>query len=166
MQITTPFQGALPDKYGKQASEAFRIEGIPACSFPFELTDLPEGTKDLAITFIDYDAVPVTGFPFIHWLATGFGPITTIAENSSQIDKTIRQGRNSFGSKFYPDYGKEIVEHYGGPMPPDKDHDYTLTVFALDRVLDLENGFYLNDLMKAMDGHVLGQAQIQVLAKA
>ncbi|CAK1231056.1 YbhB/YbcL family Raf kinase inhibitor-like protein [Fructobacillus fructosus] len=166
MKIQTPFQGALPDKYGKQAPENFRIEGIPACSFPFELADLPNGTKDLAITFIDYDAVPVTGFPFIHWIATGFGPVTVVPEDISQTSQTLLQGQNSFGSKFYPDYGKDIVEHYGGPMPPNKDHDYTLTVFALDRPLELANGFYLNDLLRAMNGHVLDQAQIQVLAKA
>ncbi|MFC4760439.1 YbhB/YbcL family Raf kinase inhibitor-like protein [Fructobacillus durionis] len=158
--------GYLPDKYGKFAPEAFRDSGIPVCSFPFKVDKLPEGTKDLAITLIDYDAVPVCGFPFIHWLATGFGPVTAVEEDSSRADKDLIQGENSFGSKFYPDYGVNITQHYGGPMPPNCDHDYTLTVFALDEKLDLSNGFYLNELMKAMKGHVLAEDSTEILAKS
>lgn len=160
------YSGYLPDKYGKFAPEEFRQSGIPVCSFPIELDELPEGTKDLAITLIDYDAVPVCGFPFIHWLAMGFGPVTSIAEDASQKDAKLIQGQNSFGSKFYPDYDVNITQHYGGPMPPNCDHDYTLTVFALDKKLDLSKGFYLNELMKAMKGHVLAEDSIEILAQS
>ncbi|MBS9336072.1 YbhB/YbcL family Raf kinase inhibitor-like protein [Fructobacillus papyrifericola] len=160
------FQGYLPDKYGKAAGAEDKVDGVPVCSLPIELSDLPAGTKDLAITFIDYDAIPVCGFPFIHWVATNFGAVTSIPEDASREDKSLCQGSNSFASKFYPDFGKEIVYRYGGPMPPDKDHDYTLTVYALDEKLDLQEGYYLNELFKAMQGHVLAEAAISVLAKA
>ncbi|MGT2333821.1 hypothetical protein ACVPOY_07845 [Staphylococcus aureus] len=30
------------------------------------------------------------------------------------------------------------------PTPPDQDHQYELTVYALDHSLNLKNGFYLN----------------------
>ncbi|MBS9334627.1 YbhB/YbcL family Raf kinase inhibitor-like protein [Fructobacillus sp. M1-13] len=165
MQIQA-ITGYLPDQYSKHAPEEYRKEGVPVCSLPIELEDLPKGTKDLAVVFIDYDAVPVCGFPFIHWLATGFGAVTNVPEDAARLDKSLCQGSNSFSSKFYPEHAESIVQGYAGPMPPDKDHNYTLTVYALDQKLDLSKGFYLNELLKAMDGHVLAQASEQVLAKA
>lgn len=39
--------------------------------------------------------------------------------------------------------------------PPDKPHLYELHVFALDKLLDLQNGFLLNELYHEMEGHVL-----------
>ena len=41
--------------------------------------------------------------------------------------------------------------------PPDKTHLYEMHVFALDTLLDLQNGFFANDLFKAMKGHVLAE---------
>ncbi|MBS9338081.1 YbhB/YbcL family Raf kinase inhibitor-like protein [Fructobacillus sp. M2-14] len=158
--------GTLPDKYGKYAPEEFKLEGKPVCSLPIDLSELPSGTEDVAITFIDYDAVPVCGFPFIHWIACNFGPVTEIPEDSSRQNKDIIQGKNSLASKFYPDFSEALTEHYSGPMPPDKDHQYTLTVYALDEKLDLQNGFYLNEMYKAMKGHIIDQTEIDILAKA
>ncbi|MCK8617116.1 YbhB/YbcL family Raf kinase inhibitor-like protein [Fructobacillus sp. M158] len=160
------FDGYLPDQFGKYAADQDKEEGVPVCSLPISISDLPAGTKDLVVTFIDYDAVPVCGFPFIHWLATNFGPVTSIPADASRQNQSICQGSNSFASKFYPDYSERIVYRYGGPMPPDKEHDYTLTVYALDEKLNLTEGYYLNDLLKAMKGHVLAQTAVPVLAKA
>ena len=41
------------------------------------------------------------------------------------------------------------------PQPPDATHSYTLNVYALDCELGLPEGFYLNELRRAMSGHVL-----------
>ena len=41
--------------------------------------------------------------------------------------------------------------------PPDRPHTYELHVFALDSLLKLENGFFMDDLLLAMEGHVLDQ---------
>ena len=41
--------------------------------------------------------------------------------------------------------------------PPDKPHIYELHVYALDKMLDLERGFLLNELYCEMDGHILDQ---------
>jgi Phospholipid-binding protein len=40
------------------------------------LQDIPAQTAALAVSLIDYDAVPRTGFPFIHWLAANI-PVMT-----------------------------------------------------------------------------------------
>ena len=62
--------GLLPDRFGKHAPEAYQLDGHPVRSFPIEIADVPEGARSLALTFLDYDAVPVGGFCWIHWRAT------------------------------------------------------------------------------------------------
>ena len=54
--------GLLPDRFGKHAPEAYQLDGHPVRSFPIEIADVPEGARTLALTFLDYDAVPVGGF--------------------------------------------------------------------------------------------------------
>ncbi len=52
----------------------------------------------------------------------------------------------------------ELSSYYSGGMtPPDKPHIYELHVYALDKMLDLEPGFLLNELYHQMDGHILEQ---------
>ena len=66
MQIQVKLdKGYLPDEYAKYAS--VKEAGNPVVSFPFTLTDLPEGTKYLAWSLVDYDSIPVCGFG---WPAT------------------------------------------------------------------------------------------------
>lgn len=45
-------------------------------------------------------------------------------------------------------------------VPPDRAHKYYLTVYALDQVLNLENGFYLNQMLDGMNGHILAAASL------
>ena len=45
--------------------------------------------------------------------------------------------------------------------PPNRDHTYTLKVFALDTTLDLQPGFYLNQMTAAMRGHILDSAILE-----
>jgi Raf kinase inhibitor-like YbhB/YbcL family protein len=60
------------------------------------------------------------------------------------------QGRNDFG-----DIG------YGGPQPPrGKPHRYRFTVYALDTMLPLRSGAAKRQVLDAMKGHILGQAEL------
>lgn len=52
---------------------------------------------------------------------------------------------------------------YCGMTPPDADHVYTLRIFALDTVLDIENGFDMNVMFRKMRGHILAQAELEGL---
>ena len=50
---------------------------------------------------------------------------------------------------------------YRGPAPPaGKPHHYTFTVYALDAELPLVEGLNKADLLKAMEGHVIGQGAL------
>lgn len=56
MKIKTEFKGNnIPYEYAAGADVSDSINGNPIKSFPFEVTELPEGTKYLAWSLIDYD---------------------------------------------------------------------------------------------------------------
>lgn len=68
-------------------------------------------------------------------------------------------------ASFLNEDNSDIYDGYMGPYPPDKDHVYTLTVYALDCELPLENGFYMNDLRHAIEGHVLAKEVLDLVGK-
>lgn len=109
---------------------------------PLTITDLPEGTKSLAIIMEDPDAPKGT---FYHWLVWNIVPGEAIAENS--VPGT--SGINSFGTIGY-----------GGPCPPSGTHRYYFKVFALDTMIDLAQGSDRKALLDAMHDHILGTGEL------
>lgn len=165
MQISVPLNanGQLADRFGKYAPAADMLAGHPVRSFPIEVQDLPAGTKALALTLIDYDATPVAGFPWIHWLATNLPAVTLIPENVSRDPGALSliQGHNSnAGALVHGD--PAIATGYVGPQPPNAVHDYTLTVFALDQLLALTDGYWLNEFYRAAKDHTLATARLNL----
>ncbi len=159
----------LPDLYGKYAPASAQIDGYPCVSFPIRVTDVPEGTKTLALTFLDWDAIPVGGFCWIHWLACNIPAGTAlIPENASASGACeMVQGANSDWSPFAGgNRDPEIIYRYAGPCPPDATHEYTLTVYALDCTLDLTEGYYLNEFRRAIRGHVLTEAALEIPSRS
>lgn len=146
--------GEIPIRFGKYGTEK-NAYGIPCVSIPFSIADAPEGTVSYALILDDADAVPVCGFTWIHWIAANIKK-TVIPENDS-ADADYVQGINS----WLQTYGKDGSVGYGGMTPPDAPHSYTLKVFALDTELDLQEGFFLNELMHAMKGHILAEAEVE-----
>lgn len=159
--------GYLPDQYGKYASQDHMIADHPTTSFPFTVTDLPAGTKSLSLVLIDFDSTPVCGFTWIHWLAANIPTelAQMPADASRQLANQFIQGKNSnAGSLVNGD--ARITQGYVGPQPPDHDHDYTLTVYALDTNLQLTNGYWLNEFLHAAKDHILGKAKIDLPSRA
>jgi hypothetical protein len=107
----------------------------------------PEGTQSLALVVDDPDAPKGT---FTHWVLFNIPAGTEkIPEGDSSVGVA---GRNSFQATGY-----------GGPCPPPNhgDHRYYFRMFALDvDSLDLEPGTTKHELEKAMEGHVLGEAEL------
>jgi hypothetical protein len=60
-----------------------------------------------------------------------------------------RHGRNSWGRPGY-----------GGPCPPSGTHRYFFKLYALDTTLDLPPEADKKQLLKAMEGHILAQAEL------
>ena len=109
---------------------------------PLEFWDIPEGTQSLALIVVDPDA---PSGDFFHWIVWNITPGPGIDENSVPGV----EGRNSFGKISY-----------NGPCPPSGTHRYFFRVFALDTELNLESGSKVDELEKAMQGHVLSEGQL------
>ncbi len=134
-------------------------------SLPFTWTNVPAGTKALAVILDDPDARLVlkaygmTGDAFLHWIATDIDPaLGGLADNASASSPGFAQGKNGAGTVGY------IGPQPPSAIPPDATkpliHVYRLTVYALSSPTGLSNGFSLDDLKAAMQGKILGQAQL------
>ncbi|HCN47892.1 YbhB/YbcL family Raf kinase inhibitor-like protein [Pseudolactococcus plantarum] len=159
----------LPEKYSKYAEDTYRYKDQPVLSFPFSVEDLPTDTHYISFSFIDHDAVPVCGFSWIHWLVANVkttGTTIYIPENFSLDLSDGIQGTNSFASVFVGETDPKLTQHYVGPTPPDKDHHYTLTVYASKEKLNLTPGFFYNDMRNSLTNNILAKTSIEILAKS
>nr|WP_307776464.1 YbhB/YbcL family Raf kinase inhibitor-like protein [uncultured Cetobacterium sp.] len=145
--------GVIEKKYGTYGENQYK--GMPTLSIPFEWKDAPEGTKQFALVMEDYDAVEAVGVIWIHWITLIPNNLDSLEENASATNKSLIQGENSWWSKLGGSLPKDETARYGGPVPPNKTHTYTITLYALSKELDLEKGFYLNELYDAMEGNIL-----------
>jgi Raf kinase inhibitor-like YbhB/YbcL family protein len=121
---------------------------------PLAWSGVPGGTQSLALTVDDPDAASVVGYVWDHWViynlpTASLGLPEKVADKATLPDGSL-QGTNSFGHT-----------NYGGPCPPGSaPHHYVFTLYALDGALGLKPGLTKADLLKATEGHVLGQAQL------
>jgi len=140
--------GVIADAYGKRGKQL--KNNIPTRSLPISITGAPRGTVCYALIMLDPDSNPLCGYEWVHWLAVNITG-ANLAENAS-IDNagSMIQGKNDFGAIGY-----------GGPTPPDKPHTYEITVYALDSMPDIQNGFSKEELIKDMGGHILAQAVLK-----
>jgi hypothetical protein len=144
IQVTSPAfaEGAMiPAKYTGDGDDA---------SPPLRWSDAPDGTKSFALIADDPDAPMGT---WVHWvlfnLPADARELPEAVPSEGTLPSGARQGRNDF---------RKIG--YGGPMPPSGTHRYYFKLYALDTALDLKPGATKAQLVKAMEGHVLGQGQL------
>lgn len=148
--------GWFDDRFGNRGKEF--IHGMPSRSPGFWIEDAPEGTVCFAVVLEDYDAITASGFDWVHWTISDLKQ-TEVPEGASHHHPPFVEGANSsFSVLGKLDRGQ--ATGYGGMAPPNGEHRYTLTVYALDAELGLKRGFRMNDLYFAMMGHVLDQATI------
>lgn len=121
---------------------------------PLAWDGVPAGTLSLALIMEDPDAVAVVGKVYDHWLLFNIPPSTnSIAEKvplKNMLADGSVHGRNS-----------DKLKGYAGPCPPaGPAHNYTFTLYALDIQLPLEDGATKEELLAAMEGHILAQTQL------
>lgn len=151
--------GFIQKQYGGHGTQ-FNANNVPSYSLPFKIEKAPENTSSFAFILEDKDAYPVVGFTWIHWLGANLQR-EEVKENESQTATDFIQGANSWISIQGNQQNREQASYYGGMTPPDKAHTYELHIFALDKTLDLEKGFYLNELYQKMEGHILEEAVLK-----
>lgn len=141
MEINSPaFENnqSMPAKFsceGQDINPALVIQGIP-----------PQA-RSLALIVDDPDAPMGT---WVHWVVFDIPLSPRIEENSIPG----KQGVNTAGNK-----------NYHGPCPPSGTHRYFFKLYALDTLLGLQEGISKGQLEKAMQGHILAQAQLVGLYK-
>lgn len=132
--------GIIPKKYG------YKNKNL---SIPLKISEIPEGTKSLALIMDDPDAMGVVGKIWVHWVLWNISPNTKeIPENSISIDSV--EGKTDFG---------EIG--YGGPAPPDKEHTYIFKLYALDITLNLKQGSAKTEVEESMKEHIITETKLE-----
>jgi len=133
-------EGMMPDKH------AYKRDNIsPALSW----FNIPEKATTMAIICDDPDAPSI----WVHWVIFNI-PATEkelpekIAKQETLSNKAI-QGKNDFGNIGYD-----------GPAPPSGTHRYLFKIYALDTILHLNPGASKQQLLKAMEGHILARGEL------
>ena len=155
-----PRQAATETSVMKLTSTAFANgKAIPVkftgsgadVSPPLQWSGAPAGTKSFALICDDPDA---PGGTWVHWVIYGLPAENSESAEAVLADESLasgaRQGINDFGRIGY-----------GGPLPPPgKPHRYFFRLFALDAEVPLGPRATKLDLLRAMQGHILAEAQI------
>jgi Raf kinase inhibitor-like YbhB/YbcL family protein len=138
---------------GESIPERHTCQGADI-SPPLLWTDLPTGTRSLALIVDDPDA-PDPAAPkmtWVHWILYNIPPNTTglpEAVTSSALPAGTLEGINDWRRTGY-----------GGPCPPVGRHRYFHKLYALDIELPDLATPTKEQLEKAMAGHILGHAEL------
>lgn len=134
---------------GKAIPRTYSCSGDDA-SPPLQWLGAPANTKSFALIMDDPDAPLGT---WVHWVVFNIPadanslPEKIVAQ--AQLPDGIQQGRNSSGKNGY-----------SGPCPPSGTHRYFFRLYAVDITLDLPANTGKDQLLKAIEGHILGQAEL------
>lgn len=144
---STAFQpmGEIPARYTCDGDDV---------STPLAWDDVPNDTKSFALIIDDPDA-PDPAAPkrtYVHWVVYDLPAATRSlpeATASETLPAGAREGKNDFGHT-----------HYGGPCPPIGRHRYFHKLYALDTTLGDRGALSKTEVLAAMQGHVLAEAQL------
>jgi Raf kinase inhibitor-like YbhB/YbcL family protein len=143
LKITSPaFKNGelIPAKYSCDADKV---------NPPLEFAGAPALAKSLVLIIDDPD-VPKTMIPsgeFVHWLVWDIAPTSKGIPEADKSAATM--GLNGTGKPgYYP------------MCPPDREHRYFFKLYALDKMLGDAKITNKAELVAAMQGHILLQAEL------
>ena len=157
------------------SSTAFKNgEAIPAdytadgrnVSPPLTWSGAPSGTREFALILDDPDAP--TPQPFVHWVIYKIPGSAAGLPEAMPMGGTVKgtgvagalQGLTGF-ALYARGGGPPPQPGYRGPAPPSgKPHHYTFKVYALNTPLDAKEGMTKDELLKAMEGTIIGKGEI------
>jgi Raf kinase inhibitor-like YbhB/YbcL family protein len=136
--------GSMPREYTCDGGES---------SPPLTWSGAPAGTQSFAVIVDDPD-VPDPAAPkrtWVHWVVWDLPPGTTHLEAgaSGRLPGAGREGMNDSRGRGWD-----------GPCPPIGRHRYVHKLYALDRMLGELRDPTKAGLLRAMQGHVLGSAEL------
>ncbi len=106
----------------------------------------PPGTRSFALIVDDPDAPAGT---WVHWVLYNIPADQRRLQEDLSATGTYLFGKNSSGNM-----------HYDGPCPPSGMHRYYFKLYALDGLLNLQPGAKKDELLEAMQGHILAQGEL------
>jgi Raf kinase inhibitor-like YbhB/YbcL family protein len=138
-------QGQIPTRYTCEGQDT---------SPPLAWSGAPEGTKSFALIVDDPDA-PDPKAPkmtWVHWV------LYNLPADSRELPEDADPSELPPGTQTGNNDWKR--QDYGGPCPPIGRHRYFHKLYALDRALPDLGAPTKAELEKAMEGHVLAQAEL------
>jgi Raf kinase inhibitor-like YbhB/YbcL family protein len=138
-------QGDIPSRYTCEGEDL---------SPPLSWSAPPQGTRSFALIVSDPDA-PDPSAPkttWIHWVVYDLpGELRALAEGAGAgaLPAGARSGANDWKR-----------EGWGGPCPPIGRHRYVFTLYALDASLGDLGAPTRAALLRAIQGHELGRAEL------
>lgn len=142
MRLTSPAfdDGAeIPRKHG------YTQDNI---SPPLRFEDVPDAAESLVLLVDDPDAVEPAGKVWDHWTVWNLPADLNQLGEGRMLPEAV-EGQNDYGE-----------QGYGGPNPPDGEHTYRFRLYALDTELDLPADSMKEDVLDAIEGHVLAEAAL------
>lgn len=134
-------------KQGEKIPEKYTCEGQDI-SPPLAFEDVPDHAKSLVLIVDDPDVPAYISAEqnWDHWILFNIDPyVRQIAENQT----VGKRGKSSSGRLGYE-----------GPCPPDREHRYFFRLFALDTMLDVDEGITKKELLLKINGHVIAIAEL------
>lgn len=140
--------------YGEEIPIVHTCEGEDR-SPELHWSGVPDNAESLALIMEDPDA-PDPEMPkmiFVHWIVYNMDPARTRIPAGRPQEEIIEdlgvQGKTDFKRLWYE-----------GPCPPVGEHRYYFKLYALDSKLDLSGGATRDELLAAMEGRILDQAEL------
>lgn len=147
MRLSSPAfepDGSLPVRFAKDGEDV---------SPPIEWSDVPEGTRELALIFEN------TSESFVQWILYGIPPepghLPEGIRHAAQPERPagVKQGTNGRGNVGYD-----------GPLGTEsRRYHYSFRLYALDQSLKAAPGLDREALVKAMRDHVLEEAELKAV---
>lgn len=156
-EIENPEPNQMPTEF-ILTSEVF-LEGAPIPSIytckgddvspPLAWSGAPNDTNSFALIMDDPDAP----MGWVHWVLFNLpgdaGALDQGFPTEAEAPDGSRQGTNSWGRLGY-----------GGPCPPSGIHRYFFKLYALDISLALDESVTKEDVLVAMEGHILTETAL------
>lgn len=131
----------IPQKYSCDGEDS---------SPPMQWTDPPEGTMSFTLIADDPDAPVGT---WVHWVLYNLPADTRSLPEAFPSDADLPDGSKN-GENSWRRIG------FGGPCPPGGTHRYFFKLYALDLNLDMASGATKEQLLQAMEGHILAKSEL------
>ena len=160
-----PFRIMSPDMVdGSLLPQQFTCAaGTEAVSPPLQWMDAPRGTRSFALIVHDMEPRPQKKLDdILHWMVWNI-PATATKFPQGVPSNTADLPDGSHQTNGNPGQGGIIG--YLPPCPPQNVpllHHYAFDMFALDTKVDLPETATRADVMKGMDGHILGHDSLVV----